>query len=98
MQRDLRSSRMRRIRHYNIRFLKTITIKFHLVFYGAIMIKQLQDSAEYGERNTLDVQTHGPQMNRDEGSVGNQISVRSKQCARKVQAFFNICADRGLLQ
>ena len=37
-------------------------------------------------------------MNWNERSIGDEITVRSKQGARKVQAFFDIRADRRLLQ
>ena len=37
-------------------------------------------------------------MNWNEGSIGHKITIRGKQSARKVQAFFYIRADGGLLQ
>jgi hypothetical protein len=37
-------------------------------------------------------------VNRNEGCVGHQVPIRREQCAREVQPFLDVRADRGLLQ
>jgi hypothetical protein len=46
----------------------------------------------------LNQQTHGSQMNWYKRGIRNQIAIWGEQGTREVEAFFDVCTDRGLLQ